>query len=63
MDFEIAVVGVGLAGQQAFQFQLGGLLLQRQQGVLGVLDDGFVAFGLAHLDQLDASLSSRSRAR
>ena len=53
MDLEIAVVGVGLAGQQAFELaprRLGAQPLQRR---LGFGDDAGFALGLAQLDQLE----------
>ena len=52
MHFEIAVVAVGLARQQAFELascRLGAQLLQRR---LGLGDDCRLAFGFAQLDQL-----------
>jgi len=56
MDLEVAVVGVGLAREQAFKFALrrfGAQLFQRR---LGVLDDAVVALGLTQLDELDRVL-------
>ena len=53
MDFEIGVVGVGLAGKQRFDLaaiDVGTQLLQR---VLRLADDLAVAFLLAELDQAD----------
>ena len=53
MQLEIAVIGVGLAGEQALQLaprRFGAQLFERR---LGVSDDGVVAFGLAELDQLE----------
>jgi hypothetical protein len=53
MHFEIAVVGVGLAGEQAFQLAPGRLRAQPLERRFGVGDDGVVALGLAELDQLE----------
>ena len=53
MDFEIAVVGVGLARQQAFELAPGGLGAQLFERRLGLGDDPGVALGLAQFDQLD----------
>jgi hypothetical protein len=53
MDLEVAVVGVGLARQQAFEFasrRLGAQPLERR---FGLGDDTGFALGLAELDQLD----------
>ena len=52
MHFEIAVVAIGLARQQALQLtssRLGAQLLERR---LGLGDDCRLAFGFAQLDQL-----------
>ena len=53
MDFEIAVVAVGLARKQRLNLPLGELAAQRLQGRLGFLDDGILALGLAELDEFD----------
>ena len=53
MNFEIAVVAVGLARQQAFELALCGLGAQLVERRLGVLDDALVALGVAQLDELD----------
>jgi hypothetical protein len=53
MDLEIAVVGVGLARQQAFELaprRLGAQSLERR---LSLGDDAGFALGFAELDQLD----------
>jgi hypothetical protein len=52
MDFEIAVIGVGLAGQQAFEFASSGFGPQPLERRLGLGDDGVLALALAQLDQL-----------
>ena len=53
MHFEIAVIGVGLARQQALDLAPLRLLAQPVERRLGVGDDRLVALGLAELDQLD----------
>ncbi len=53
MDFEIAIVAVGLARQQAFELApccLGAQLFERR---LGFGDDLRLALGFAQLDQLE----------
>ena len=53
MDFEIAIVAVGLARQQAFELapcRLGAQLFERG---LGLGDDLRLALGLAELDQFE----------
>ena len=52
MDFEIAVIGVGLACQQAFEFASGCFGPQLVERRLGLGDDRVLAFALAQLDQL-----------
>jgi hypothetical protein len=52
MHFEIAVIGVSLAGEQALQLAPGRLRAQPLKRRFGVGDDGVVALGLAELDQL-----------
>ena len=54
VNFKVCVVGVGLAGQERFQLRRVGADLQRRQRRFGLGDDGVVALGLAHFDQLDA---------
>ena len=51
MDFEIAVVGVGLARQQAFELAPGRLGAQLFERRLGLGDDLRLALGFAKLDQ------------
>ena len=53
MDLEIAVVGVGLARQQAFELAPCSLGAQPLERRLGLGDDAGLALGLAELDQLD----------
>jgi hypothetical protein len=53
MDFEIAVIGVGFARQQAFEFASGRLGAQLLERRLGLGDDCGFALGLAKLDQLE----------
>jgi hypothetical protein len=53
MHFEIAVVGVSLARQQALDLAALRLLVQGGQQFLRVGDDGRVALRIAQLDQLD----------
>ena len=50
MDFEIAVVGVGLAREQRFELAPRHLGLQRLERGFGLGDDLLVLFGLAELD-------------
>jgi hypothetical protein len=53
MDFEIAIVGIGLAREKAFELasrRLGAEPLERR---LGFGDDAGLALGLAELDQLE----------
>jgi len=56
MDFEIAIIAVGLAREQAFELALGGLVAQLFERRLGFLDDALVTLGLAQLDELDRVL-------
>src|SRR3546814_4770090 len=51
VDLEVAVVGVGLARQQAFELALGGARLQGLELALRLVDAGLVALGLAQLGQ------------
>jgi hypothetical protein len=53
MDFEIAVVGVGLAREEALDFAALRLGAQLFKPRLGFGDDRTVAFRLAQPDQLD----------
>jgi hypothetical protein len=53
MHFEIAVVGIGLAGQEALDLAALRLLVQSFEQFLGIGDDGLVALFLAEFDQLD----------
>jgi hypothetical protein len=53
VDFEIAVIAVGLARQQAFELALGGFRPQFVERGLGFRDDALVALGLAQFDELD----------
>ena len=53
VDFEIGVVGVGLAGQQRFQPALGGIGLQLEQRVFRIRQHRLVALRLGKLDQAD----------
>ena len=51
MNFEIAVIGVGLAREQAFQFASRRLDTQPLERRLGLGDDRVLALALAQLDQ------------
>jgi hypothetical protein len=53
MDLEIAIVGVGLARQQAFELAPRRLGTQSPERRLGLGDDAGFALGFAELDQLD----------
>ena len=53
MDFEIAVVAVGLARQQAFELAPCRLGAQLPERGLGLGDDLRLALGLTELDQLE----------
>ena len=53
MDFEIAVIGVGLARQQALEFPTCGLGAQFFEARLGFGDDGGVILGFAQLNQFE----------
>jgi hypothetical protein len=52
MDFEVAIVAVGFARQQALELALRRFGAQFVERRLGFLDDAVVALGLAELDQL-----------
>ena len=54
MDLEVAVVGVGLAREQAFELALLRLLAEFFERCLGLRDNPLIALGLAQADQLDA---------
>ena len=56
VDLDIAVVGVGLAGQQRGDLVLLGPVGQLAERAYAVVDQGNVAFQLRHLDQLDGVL-------
>ncbi len=51
MDLEIAIIGVGLAGEQALELPLGDLGAQGLESGLRFGDDRGVAFCLAELDE------------
>jgi hypothetical protein len=53
MDFEITVVAVGLARQQAFELTPSRLSPQLSERGLGLSDDLRLALGLAELDQFE----------
>jgi hypothetical protein len=53
MDFEIAVIRVGFARQQAFELASGRLGAQLLERRFGLGDDRSFALGLAKLDQLE----------
>jgi hypothetical protein len=53
MHFEIAVVGVGLPGQQALQLAPGSLRAEFFERRLGLGDDASIGLGFAQLDQLE----------
>ena len=53
MDFEIRIVGVGLAGQQRLELAPRHLGFKRAQARLGFGDDFLIVLGLAELDQGD----------
>jgi len=52
MDFEIAIVGIGLARQQAFELAPLRLLTQLFERRLGLGDDPRIALGVTQFDQL-----------
>ena len=56
MNLEVAVIGVGLARQQAFELAPSGLGAQPFERGLGVGDDRRLAFGFAEFDQLERIL-------
>jgi hypothetical protein len=53
MNFEIAIVSVGLARQQALDLALARLFAQLFEVLFSFRDDRRVALGIAELDQLD----------
>ena len=53
VDFDVAVVVIGLARQQGLQFHLAGAFLQDANLGLGIVDHALVAFHLAQLDQFE----------
>jgi hypothetical protein len=53
MHFEIAVIAVSLARQQALDLALFAFLAQGRQAGFGFGDDRLVAFGIAEFDQFD----------
>ncbi len=53
VDFKIAVIGVGLARQQALDLAPLHLRVQSVEACLGVSDDRGIALGVAEFDQLD----------
>ena len=53
MDFEIGVVGVGLAGQQRLKLAPRGLGLEALERRFGFGDDALILLGLAELDHAD----------
>jgi len=56
MDLEVAVVGVGLAREQAFELALLRLLAEFFERCPGLRDNPLIALGLAQADQLDRIL-------
>jgi hypothetical protein len=77
VHLEIGIVAVGLAGEQALELALAGLLAEPFEGRLGVGDHRLVVLGLGELDQaqrvielaldlaiaLDAALETRALAQ
>jgi hypothetical protein len=53
VNLQVAVVGVGLAGEQAFELAFGDLLAQQLELALGLGDDAGIALRLAELDELE----------
>ena len=53
MHLEIAVVGIGFAGQQALQLASSRFFPQPFERCLGIGNDSSLAFGLAELDQFE----------
>src|SRR3546814_15561413 len=52
VDFDISVVGIGLARQQGGNLVLVGAIGQRRQRRYAVIGQRLIAFGLAKFDQL-----------
>jgi len=53
MDFEIAIIGIGLAREQALELALGNLDPQLLEIGLGFGNDALVALGIAELDEAE----------
>jgi hypothetical protein len=53
MDLEIAVIGIGLAREQALELALGDFGAELLEVTLGLGDDALVALGLAELDEAE----------
>ncbi len=53
MGFEIAIIGVGLAREQAFELALRRLGMELFERCLGFFDDAIVALRLGQLDEFD----------
>jgi hypothetical protein len=53
MDFEVAVISVGLARQQALDLALPRFFSQLFEVYFGFRDDRRIALGIAELDQID----------
>src|SRR3546814_20995163 len=51
MDLDVAVVGVGFAGQQALKLELLGLRAQIPERRFALRDDDFVTLGFAAVDE------------
>jgi hypothetical protein len=56
MDLEVAIIGIGLAREQALELALGNLGTQRLELALGLCDDAGIALRLAELDELELLL-------
>jgi hypothetical protein len=54
MHFEIAVIGVGLAGKEALELAPRRFRAQLFERGFGIGDDRRLALGLTHLDQLES---------
>jgi hypothetical protein len=53
MNLQIAIVGIGLAGEKAFELAPRGFGAQLFERRFGIGDDGSLTFGFTHLDQLE----------
>ena len=53
MNFEIGLIGVGLAGKQRLKLATGGLGFQALERRFGFIDDALILLGLAELDHAD----------